>query len=333
MGADEIRLGRGNFRGSLLRIDEAFTSVTTFDYPEKGPEDIYALGVPKEAKVVDLRPEGPAMALVELVQRKFEEGYGDHIAVMLTSEVEDDGSLDPWSISIFRRKGNLRRTDEYHAYHFRYPDQYSFPEPNTLYEKIKDVWPDVTIPQVLKLLDDGAIYHQILFDGKQTITQSNDNNKKEWKRDVRPMNIFLLSLEDCLPGLAWTCPYRRITSASSHMKQDIRLLAEDPNHLGLVGFQLLKFAQTDEYWFDPNKDYIRIEYTRRQSGSHSFVKTTVTRTDRTADGRWYPAVIKTDDVSQNAQGKTWILKLEKRILLDTNPVFEEGIFDANNLKE
>ena len=117
------------------------------------------------------------------------------------------------------------------------------------------------------------------------------------------------------------------------MKLDIRLLAEDPNHPGLVGFQLLKFAQTEEYWFDPDKDYIRIEYTRRQSGSRPLLKTVVTRTDRTPEGRWYPKIIRTDDVFLDAEGHQRILRVEKRILLDTNPTFEPNIFDAGSLEE
>ena len=305
----------------------------TFDYPEKGPEDIYALGVPKEAKIVDLRPEGSAMTLVELVQRKFEEGFGDHIAVVLTSWVEDDGSLEPSSISVFRRKGDLRRTDEYHAYNFQIPNQYPFPRPVTLYEKIKDLWLDVTMPQVLKLLDDRAICRQMLFDGRQTIIQNNDNNEREWKRDVMRANRFLINAEDSLAGLAWACPYRQITSGSSHMKQDIHLLAEDPNHPGLVGFQLLKFAQTDEYWFDPKKDYILIEYISRQHGHRPLLRTIVTQTGRSPDGKWYPKVIRTKSIYLNSEGTRESKNGEKRVLLNTNPSFREGTFDADNLAE
>ena len=335
---DSIVMVRDVERNMLTRMEttgtsevkgKTYTSVTTFDYPEDGPKDIYALGVSKEAKVVDLRPEGPAMALIELIQNKFEEGYGDHLAVVLTSWVEEDGSLDPSSVSVFRRKGDLRRSDQYHAYNF----QNRSPRPGTLHEAIKDMWPDMTMSDVLKLLDDRALYRQMLFDGKQTITQHNDRLHGDWKSHVTPMNTFKISNEDSLAGLVWTCPYRLITSGPSQMKQEVRLLAEDPNHPGLVGFQFLKFAQTDEYWFDPDKDYILIEFTSRRAGSRPLSKILITQTNKTTDGRWYPSVIRTEDVSRDAEGRTRTQRCEKRILLDTNPAFEQDVFDASRLQK
>jgi hypothetical protein len=322
-------LTRMEAKGTSEVKGKTYASVTTFDYPEDGPKDIYALGVPKEANIVDLRPEGPAMALIELIQNKFKKGYGDHLAVVLTSWVEEDGSLDPSSVSVFRRKGDLRRSDQYHAYNF----QNRSPRPGTLYEEIKDVWPDVTMPQILKLLDDRALYRQMLFDGEQTITQHNDRLDGDWKSHVAPMNTFKISNEDSLAGLVWTCPYRLITSGPSHMKQEVRFLAEDPNHPGLVGFQFLKYAQTDAYWFDPNKDYILVEFASRRAGSRPLLKIVVTQTNKTTDGRWYPSVIRTEDVSRDAEGRMRTKRCEKRILLDTSPAFEQDVFDASRLQK
>ena len=306
------------------RTGEKFTILETFEYPEHGPDDIYAVGAPRDAKIMDIRPEGPANTLVELIQNKFEEGFGDHIAVVLTSWIEGDDVMVPSAVDAFRQKGNLKRVDRYHAYNF----QNRSPSPGTLYEDIKDAWPNLTIPLVLKLETDDALEYRALFDGTQTVTVHESTNGIMQKQN-NPVDIFKIRTEDSLAGLTWTIPHRQIMGGSSQIKKDIQLLSEDPNHPGLVGFRFVKFAETDDYWFDPNKDHILIEYVRRQQG-RPFFRTIVTQTGRTHDGKWYPKVIKTKFIYLNSQGETQIQRSEKRVLLDTNPSFREGIFDAGD---
>jgi len=316
---------KGIWRGRNGR----FTSMTTFEYPEHGPKDIYTLGVPRDAKIVDIRPEGPAMALVELIDGRFKRGFGDHIAVVLHSWVEEDGSLEPGSIAVMRQKGDLKRVDRYHAYNFQNRE----PRPGTLYEDMRDTWPNLTIPQMLELEDSEALERQILFDGKQTITRHRDFDGVWKDRRADRIDYFKTRMEDSLAGLTWTVPYGQITSGSSHMKVDIQLLSKDPNHPGLVGFKFLKFAQSDEYWFDPDKDHILIEHIDRQKGSRPLSKTVVAETDRTPDGKWYPKLIRFNSTSLSSQGLLRSQSWEKRVLLDTNPSFTEGMFDASSLVE
>lgn len=306
-----------------------FTSVTTFEYPEQGPKDIYALGVPRDARTVDTRPEGPAVALVELIQGRFERGFGDHIAVVLHSRVEQDGSLEPGSVAVMRQKGDLKRVDRYRAYNFQNRD----PRPGTLYEDIRDTWPNLTIAQMLELEDSEALESQMLFDGTQTITRHRDLDGTWKDRIGGRVDYFKVREEDSLAGLAWTIPLNQMTGGSSHMKANIQLLSEDPNRPGLVGFKLVGFAQTDEYWFDPDKDHILLERVEREKGSRPLTRTVVADTGRTPDGKWYPKVIKYDSVSLSAQGSPRSESWEKRVLLYTNPSFREGIFDANSLQE
>lgn len=321
-------LTRMEIKAIMPGTGEKFTAVVTFEYPEHGPNDIYSVGAPRDATIVDIRPEGPANALVELIQNKFEQGFGDHIAVVLKSRIEGDSVLEPSSIAVLRRKGNLKRVDRYHAYNF----QNRIPSPGTLYEQIKDNWPKLTIPQVLKLEKDDALEYRSLFDGKQTVTLHESTNGIMKKQDKR-VDIFKIRTEDSLAGLTWTIPHKQIMSGSSQMKVDIQLLPKYPNHPDLVGFRFLEFAQTDDYWFDPNKDHILIEYVRKQQGSRPFFRTIVTQTGMTPDGKWYPKVIKTKSVSLSSQGEMQIQSWDERVLLDTNPSFKEGIFDVGDMIE
>lgn len=304
------------------RTGEKFTILETFEYPEHGLKDIYAVGAPRDAKVFDIRPEGHANALVELIQNKFEHGFGDHIAVVLTSWIEGDDVMVPSAVDVFRQKDNLKRVDRYHAYNF----QNRSLRPGTLYEEIKDTWPKLTIPQVLKLEKDDSLEYRALFDGTQTVTLHESTNNVMKKQDMH-IDVFKIRTEDSLAGLTWTIPSQKIINGSSGIKRVIELIPEDPNHPDLVGFRFVKFAETDDYWFDPNKDHILIENVSRKQGRNPFFRTIVTQTGITPDGKWYPKVIKTKSIYLNSQGETKIQSSEKHVLLDTNPSFQEGIFD------
>ena len=62
-----------------------------FDYPKEGPVNIYDLGVPEDAQVVDNRPKGDLKELTKILNQKCIKGFGDFQAVKLESEVEKDG--------------------------------------------------------------------------------------------------------------------------------------------------------------------------------------------------------------------------------------------------
>ena len=51
-------------RVSGQRDGRAFSTEATFDYPESGPEDMYALGVPRDAKLVDRVPTDDVARLI-----------------------------------------------------------------------------------------------------------------------------------------------------------------------------------------------------------------------------------------------------------------------------
>jgi hypothetical protein len=51
------------------------------------------------------------------------------------------------------------------------------------------------------------------------------------------------------------------------------------------------------------------------------------------DGRSYPKVIRSNSISLDHEGQKKVQSWEKRVLLDTNPSFEEHIFDALSLEE
>jgi hypothetical protein len=291
---------------------------TTFDYPQPGPADIYALGVPRDAAIFDTRPEGAALALIDEVQRRFERGLGDHLAVVLESWLGNDGTLEPCEIVVLRQKGTLKRSDHYYAFNFQ-----SNPRvPATLYRQIKEAWPNLTIPQVLSLESDATRQRQMLFDGHRTLIRSVRDGQTATNERLTD-EFKTIGGGESLGAMIWPNLPLELQSWSSHYKREVHLLTEDPNRPGLIGLQSLGFAQTDEWWFDPNKDYMLVERTRRQQGSVT-TKYIVTQGQQASSGRWYPRVI-------CVEGQSPASRMEKRVLLDLSPVFDEGVFSVVGL--
>ncbi len=152
-----------------------------------------------------------------------------------------------------------------------------------------------------------------------------------------------------------------LTMGNENEEKIIESLPVDPNHAQLIGFRVRTTAKdknkdsgqynqpregTDDYWFDPARDYILLEHIikRKEAGqesrnsfSRSVVKavaqTVVTAVAQTSDGRWYPKVIRMEYIRVSRNGEKQRRAREKRILLDTKPTFKQGIFDESSLLE
>jgi len=130
-----------------------------------------------------------------------------------------------------------------------------------------------------------------------------------------------------ITNLIWPDLYLMIQDGSSHVKREIRLLGDDPNRPGLIGLQFVRFAETEEFWFDLNRgdvlrERIRVQQhvtTRRES---------VKELGQTASGLWYPRVIEVEWTSPGPVGeRESSLRWERRVLLQDNPSIDEAVFN------
>ncbi|MHC4571549.1 MAG: hypothetical protein ACYS0C_05685 [Planctomycetota bacterium] len=349
----DVRMVRDKERNLLISAEsqkfvngpEQGAVVIKFEYPQQGPADIYAVGVPRDAKVVDNRPKGSLKDLTKEIQRRFDKGFGDYIAVVLESSgsrEEPNNPSYPNMVLVMRRSGQLWRLDRYLAID---TSLHKNDRRKSLYEAIKDIWANPTIKQILESEDEEALVGQVLFDGRYSIscTQIGGKiHKNKWRGDSSKFST------EVLPAIVWTNPFM-LTMGNENEEKIIESLEMDPNHAQLIGLRVRTTAKdkkkdynqpwegTDDYWFDPARDYILMEHIRQKEAGHEsrspFSRSVVTAAAQTFDGRWYPKVIRTESIRFSRNGEKQRRIREKRILLDTKPTFKRGIFDESSLLE
>jgi hypothetical protein len=321
--------------------EENITAHAVFDYPDEGPQDIYALGAPEDAVIIDTVPKGNLKDLTDEIQRRFDNGIGDHTAVILDSRIGDDGVLKPSMITIMRQKGKRKRRDFYYAIDSsgRKSDLI------TLYEDVKDRWPDFTVEEIEELVTDQA-WSQMLFDGKKTHTRfivSGQVQKQKTRTD-----LFKLMPMDSFAGIIWVNP-RVVIMGHADTDGALESLDTDAEHAGLWGFRVVRtvsskkagqhgaYSGTDDYWFDPEKDYMLVEQITKneigKKGEAARIRTIVEEAGQTSDGKWYPMVIVKDDSHISPNGETRNSKKIKHVLIDVDETLDPTLFDSKNLLE
>ena len=71
-----------------MTIENGESTEFTFDYPEDGPADIYALGVPKDAKLIDRVPTGDMSRILAAIQAARDR-FDDFHAIVIEEESPD----------------------------------------------------------------------------------------------------------------------------------------------------------------------------------------------------------------------------------------------------
>jgi len=97
----------------LVVLDEGEAETTFhFDYPEEGPADVYALGVPRDAELVDRVPKGDLTRLLRGVKASRERFPTSYYAIVINSPMPSDNPMRAYhSFTHFWRKANKWRLE------------------------------------------------------------------------------------------------------------------------------------------------------------------------------------------------------------------------------
>jgi len=308
----------------------------TFDYPDQGPVDIFALGIPDDAEIIDNRPQGNLKELTDILNLKCKEGLGDFQAIQLTLRTDPNGLLKPGMVLLIQGKDNLKSLLRYNAYDMT-GRQTKHP---TIYEDIKGSWPNLSIEAVLALDNTPAIIGGAIFNGNKTMNFGPEN-KVEYRQTHR-MDIFYMS-PDWLPNLVWRLPLvLRMGSEGENKLFEIPDM--DKDHIGLAGLRIRTTAKDTEKtddrhskprpgikdcWFDPAKDYILVDEIGLHGGQYYREK--VIEFAQTDKGQWYPSVIQISRGDGPEDSDMRIM--QKNMVIDTSPVFTPDTFSIEAMMQ
>jgi hypothetical protein len=278
------------------------TLSVTFAYGAPVLNDIYDLGIPSDAKVIDYRSleagnsqqdNGVAAFLDRLDGRVGpNEKLGNYVAVITDSLHGEAGKLTPFMLYLFGRDG-----DKWFYTHYRrsslLSEAFKFngwpsPNPGDVLEQGRNVVPDVF------LATDGQEGWFGRYDGKSGSFPRLDKIPFE---QVKAHWLAGWSLS----GRIW--PGRHRIDFQHLPRITIRMeVLRDPKHPGQVGLHVdeqgwermpgIPFKETEmTYWLDPTRSDVPAEETRKMvklDGSISEETTKYLEYAQLADGTWYP---------------------------------------------
>jgi hypothetical protein len=320
----------------------------TFDYPQTGPEDIYDLGVSRDARIVDGVAANEFRAIRERYEAIRAEATKEYIAVIAITQGDPDDVVR--MIDVDWRSDRKHRFERHSVFHSG--------------ESLDDLWPHYkeelgdTFESLLLWTrshydDPRGSLGVYLYDGEYygSTIRSGDSG---WRKPVKFRTSADPSPPESLVDLAWP----RIVSTARIIEDDYA------RQNGLICIESLSQGRVTPrgwpslpgrflYYLDPAQDYLchrRVTEWRPgadwqkdknwQAGVDpnkvrhgSITVDEITETFQAPNGHWYPRVIVEQSTGDRADFGSAPLKTDttKRIYLNVSPEFPEGTFDIDEL--
>jgi len=269
-------------------------------YPDNGPDDIYDLGVPKDATVVDNLPTVEAKELADICNA-HRENFSSYIVVV----VGGDPSSIVSGVYVNYIDGNVAKAGRFFKYlHFSYGFMLADANRELLEKEIEQDF-DSFLDRIEH--DDNQRPHSInLWDGKYRHLVM--RGKEPSYRKERGLG----SIRD-IGGYSWP-----IYLPMGKVFQDE--YTEQNNLIGL-------YANDSRFYFDPEHDYICV---RRNDGQ---IIRDVRELARTENGLWYPRRIELTWIERDTDGAEISRQVTnvEAIFVKMVSEFPEGTFDPDNL--
>ena len=313
----------------------------TFEYPNSGPKDIYDLGVPRTANVVNNLPPADVSDILADYKSYRKNGVFSHIAIIIMKWPSQ--SAQSGAVKITYCNSNSMRTERRIAKR-RSANWSEYPndnEPN--FDSLLRWWTS----------DENSKLNEVfLFDGKHDyyVYGLPDRLKSYRTKGHNPNHK---SLNDIFwPDISmWIGPNRELKFVETDYTKNNNLICIKLLFQGrvILSRKDVSLPQKRVYYLDQLRDYIctRQEYYQLQNAPWQKDKTWLDGVDpnvipedltklrevsefaRTDTGQWYPKKIKTwlnNDMAESGE-PTHI----ETIYLRTEPQFPKGIFDPKKL--
>jgi len=305
----------------------------TFDYPEQGPDDIYAIGLPRDIPTVNSLPLPSWWDIKQVYQSHRRKAPEKYIAIV-TSELSILGKPIE-SVDIFYADGVRSREERHHMF-----------RPGYVGVQWRQQAAEFgnTFDSILKWSQACKAHGQIsisIYDGNYYYNSRRDDDGI-WK-----------TTKQIIEGRKWTASdfwnschiadigWPEIRGYADLLKDDyarqndlicVEELLKGWRRQGIV------LPQRKRYYLNPQRDYIcqRVEIESVYPAPWQEDDSWLEGVDPTSIPNEYSSTIEVTEFSQFQTGRWYPRKIKepgrtKTVYLETDPEFPEGIFDPNNL--
>ncbi len=285
---------------------------TRFQYPERGPTDIFELGVPKDAKLVDRLPSGELKRVLATIQSGRVQM--DNYRAVIVEQRDPIGELIWWNSapdSILYRKGNRFRRDLPNGVLTQ-----ETPKPADDVD-LRKWWIDRASKFQFGPVSMHVGSRMYTFDFQKVpdakgIKRREISGVKSYDYNLKPEEMF----PDFATRPEFVCrPPMGIGNPNRQVSLDTEA-AEGP-----AGCILLKVNE-EKYWLDPRKDYIVMQW---GVGDTSYQ---IEETARSPQGVWYGTRVRRKDaIREKVSGKTYDQIVH--IYVDFEAELSDSLFESN----
>ena len=348
-----------NAEGEFIEVFDVL-----FDYPDTGPMDIYQLGVPSTAKIIDMRPSIDVQSIIEKYEAARKNDLSRYIALVLYTCSKDGGPEVAEEATIYYVDGNKFRREQLLATSDIIDSQRKGllnlgPEMGDSLESTLNWWSNREHLAVRRAeMYDGEYKHHVV--GNLNITEFQRHNKEvntKWREknnkppnlnnmytggaqflgrisnDVTKEQVITLVENEYSKQNGLICLQRleedRRFPFMRNGRRYKRLCYIDPER-DYICRRMEEYFVQDELWKKMYSDADRCLVNNPDAGlEYTMLQVKeITESGQSEDGKWYPKRIEQLTTTQRGNGK-----LQKdisifTIYLDTDGEFPEGIFDS-----
>jgi hypothetical protein len=322
----------------LCTVRNDSTEELSYQYGEPVIRDIYDLGVPRSAKIVDNRPSQTLQTLLDRFDSRYKKGFGDYAAVLVYVNQDSNGQYD-------RRAGNLTLFGQNGSAWFVM--RYVFVTPDLEKKKFERLpkiiippeWESMKVEEWLKRAKEVGPWGFLIHDGQRTWSGMFDRQTNRYfftAGEVKGISLQLLSLskaKESLPGMLWLNK-SNLDMYGPTAKAELVSDASHPKKIGIrssTTIQRAAISQREEkiYWIDPSRDDLPVEtivcdYQPDGKAVETEYRTCYRDYAKLPNGQWYPTRWESIARGKNARTREYRLYLDTHFILNrswfANPV-------------
>jgi hypothetical protein len=325
----------------------------TYDYLSTGPRDIYDLGVPRDARIVNKMPASDSRSILERYRQIREDATKEYIAVIAhNTDVAGTDVIN--MLDIDYKSGRKHRWER----HSVFDEGTAFRDSNDpawaiSKQRIGETFESMLAWSQGQITKPGKTWISVhLYDGEYSGSVRRDP-KDGWGTSRVRYDPDSSGPPDALGDLAWPEILPGAQRIEDAYAAEHKLICFERRQQGRLYNGTVSLPGRFLYYLDPACDYLcrrqviewrpdaewqedkdwlqGVDPTQMRDGS--IIVEDITETFQAPNGHWYPRSIMErqtgirKDYRQAPIKDNW----SKRIYLDLSPEFPEGVFDTNKL--